>query len=144
MQAMQRGLSMQILLLSIAAGSSPALGSEERDMLEITVAFAILAFGCSVVGIWHGRREYARGARAGLAVNARLIAQLEAENEQLRCGDLVPFLDEELEEDYERNRKFREHLRRCTDCQGQLPGHLQLGATLARISQPRESRRRGE
>lgn len=64
------------------------------------------------------------------AANER-IAELAAEVEVLRCGDLVAFVDNEL--DAPRAEAFRVHLGTCASCQRAFPGALALAE---RISDP--------
>lgn len=62
-------------------------------------------------------------------------ATMRAEIEVLRCGDLVQFIDGEL--DPARAAAYRLHLGVCTTCPGDLKGHMQLDAKLAALARPR-------
>lgn len=57
--------------------------------------------------------------------------------EVLRCGDLSAYSDGELEED--RAAAFRDHLRRCADCQDGLRQNAALDARIADLARARQA-----
>lgn len=63
---------------------------------------------------------------------------MRAELERLRCGDLVLFVDGEL--DPARAEAFRVHLATCETCQRDLESHMQLDARLSELAASREPR----
>jgi len=63
------------------------------------------------------------------------IAALERLVNELRCGDLVPFQDDDLPP--ERADAFRAHLATCTTCQAGLQDLVQLDARLSTLARPR-------
>lgn len=62
------------------------------------------------------------------------IARLRAEVETLRCYDLVPYIDGEL--DSARTEAFQLHLATCETCQRESLAHIQLSARLSGLGDP--------
>lgn len=80
------------------------------------------------------------GVRDGDCIEvATTYATMRLEIEALRCGDLVKFLDGEL--DPARADAFRFHLGTCESCQRDLEGHMQLDAKLSELAAAREPTR---
>jgi Putative zinc-finger len=61
------------------------------------------------------------------------IAKLDAQVAELTCGDLLAFVDGELDE--ERTESFRLHLHTCVACQAELVNNAQLNARIATMAQ---------
>ena len=66
----------------------------------------------------------------------RRISELEALVNELRCGDLVAFQDDELSPD--RAVAFRTHLDSCANCQTGLKDLVQLDARVSELAAPRK------
>lgn len=66
------------------------------------------------------------------------ITELELVVDELRCGDLVPFVDGELPAD--RAEAFQDHMERCEACQDGFGDILRIEAQISSLAAPKEPR----
>ena len=135
---LREGYTTATLAATLAAGLRAAIAEIDQREREATVTIEAMradaARHAEAVDGEHADgtaclecevRMLRSSREADLAEAAATYEAMRAEIEALRCGDLVAFVDGELEPG--RADAFRLHLGGCAICQLEIEGHAQLG-----------------